>query len=82
MDATEMHGNAEWLAPMDMAELLRLTSTATIAQMLEREDFRDRYQGGHAISLVEFLYPLFQGYDSVAIRRTSSSAGRMGRSTS
>ena len=66
--AAEIHGNAEWLATMDMGELLRLASTATIAQMLEREDFRDRYQGGQAISLVEFLYPLFQGYDSVAIR--------------
>jgi tyrosyl-tRNA synthetase len=67
VDAAEIHGNAEWLATMEMHELLRLASTATIAQMLEREDFRDRYQGGHAISLVEFLYPLFQGYDSVAI---------------
>lgn len=67
VDAAEIHGNAEWLATMGMDELLRLASTATIAQMLEREDFRDRYQGGHAISLVEFLYPLFQGYDSVAI---------------
>ena len=68
VEAAEIHGNAEWLAGMDMEELLRLASVATIAQMLEREDFRERYQGGHAISLVEFLYPLFQGYDSVAIR--------------
>jgi tyrosyl-tRNA synthetase len=68
VDAAEIHGNAEWLATMEMGELLRLASTATIAQMLEREDFRERYQGGHAISLVEFLYPLFQGFDSVAIR--------------
>ena len=67
VEAAEIHGNAEWLATMQMDELLRLASTATIAQMLEREDFRDRYQGGHAISLVEFLYPLFQGYDSVAV---------------
>jgi tyrosyl-tRNA synthetase len=68
VDAAEIHGNAEWLATMDMGDLLRLASTATIAQMLEREDFRERYQAGHAIGLVEFLYPLFQGYDSVAIR--------------
>jgi tyrosyl-tRNA synthetase len=67
VDAAEIHGNAEWLGSMAMDELLRLASTATIAQMLEREDFRERYQGGQAISLVEFLYPLFQGYDSVAI---------------
>jgi tyrosyl-tRNA synthetase len=68
VEAAEIHGNAEWLATMEMGELLRLASTATIAQMLEREDFRDRYQGGHAIGLVEFLYPLFQGFDSVAVR--------------
>jgi tyrosyl-tRNA synthetase len=53
---------------MDMAELIRLASSATIAQMLEREDFRDRYRGERPISVVEFLYPLFQGYDSVAVR--------------
>jgi tyrosyl-tRNA synthetase len=64
----EVHGNAEWGAAMDMTQLLRLASTATVAQMLEREDFRARYQDGKPISVVEFLYPLFQGYDSVAVR--------------
>jgi tyrosyl-tRNA synthetase len=68
VEAAEIHGNAEWTAVMDMAELIRLASTATIAQMLEREDFRDRYRGERPISVVEFLYPLFQGYDSVAVR--------------
>ena len=68
VEAAEIHGNAEWTAGMDMAELIRLASTATIAQMLEREDFRDRYRRERPISLVEFLYPLFQGYDSVAVR--------------
>jgi len=53
---------------MEMAALIRLASTATIAQMLEREDFRDRYRNERPISVVEFLYPLFQGYDSVAVR--------------
>ena len=67
-EAAEIHGNAEWTAGMDMAELIRLASTSTVAQMLEREDFRDRYQAERPISVVEFLYPLFQGYDSVAIR--------------
>jgi tyrosyl-tRNA synthetase len=66
--AAEIHGNAEWTSGMDMAELIRLASTATVAQMLEREDFRDRYQGERPISVVEFLYPLFQGHDSVAVR--------------
>ncbi len=64
----EIHGNAEWSADMAMPELLRLASVATVAQMLEREDFRDRYRQGRPISVVEFLYPLFQGYDSVAVR--------------
>ena len=68
VDAAEIHGNAEWTSTMDMAELIRLATTATVAQMLEREDFRDRYQGERPISVVEFLYPLFQGYDSVAVR--------------
>jgi tyrosyl-tRNA synthetase len=66
--AAEIHGNAEWTSPMDMAELIRLASSATVAQMLEREDFRERYEGERPISVVEFLYPLFQGYDSVAVR--------------
>jgi tyrosyl-tRNA synthetase len=68
VDAAEIHGNAEWSSGMDMAELIRLASTATVAQMLEREDFRDRYRDERPISVVEFLYPLFQGYDSVAVR--------------
>jgi tyrosyl-tRNA synthetase len=65
--SAEVRGNAEWSAGMDMGELLRLASVSTVAQMLEREDFRGRYQGGQPISVVEFLYPLFQGYDSVAV---------------
>jgi tyrosyl-tRNA synthetase len=68
IDEAEIHGNAEWLSAMDMTELIRLASTATVAQMLEREDFRDRYQQERPISVVEFLYPLLQGYDSVAVR--------------
>jgi len=67
-EAAEIHGNAEWSSEMDMAELLKLASTATVAQMLEREDFRERYQHERPISVVELLYPLFQGYDSVAVR--------------
>jgi tyrosyl-tRNA synthetase len=68
VDAAEIHGNSEWSSEMNMAELLKLASTATVAQMLEREDFRERYEGERPISVVELLYPLFQGYDSVAIR--------------
>ena len=64
----EVRHNAEWLAAMDMEELVRLASSATVAQMLDRDDFRTRYQGGQPISIVEFLYPLFQAMDSVQVR--------------
>ena len=63
----EIRRNSEWLAPMDMAQLLELTSAATVAQMMERQDFSKRFEEGTPISVMEFLYPLFQGYDSVAV---------------
>jgi tyrosyl-tRNA synthetase len=63
----EIRHNAEWLAAMDMEALIRLAASSTVAQILEREDFRARYQSGKPISVVELLYPLFQGYDSVAV---------------
>ncbi|MEX1038472.1 MAG: tyrosine--tRNA ligase [Acidimicrobiia bacterium] len=63
----EIRRNSEWLAPMDMAQLLELTSAATVAQMMERQDFAKRFEEGTPISVMEFLYPLFQGYDSVAV---------------
>jgi tyrosyl-tRNA synthetase len=66
--AAELHRNSGWLAALDMAEVIRLASTSTVAQMLERDDFRDRYREGRPISVVELLYPLLQAYDSVAIR--------------
>ncbi len=67
VERADVHGNAAWNASMDMSQLLRLASTTTVAQMLEREDFGARYRGGQPISVVELLYPLFQGYDSVAV---------------
>jgi tyrosyl-tRNA synthetase len=63
----EIRRNSEWLAPMDMAQLLELTSAATVAQMMQRQDFSKRFDEGTPISVMEFLYPLFQGYDSVAV---------------
>src|SRR5947209_4327331 len=63
----EIRRNAEWLGSMPMDGLIRLAASATVAQMLEREDFRARHQGGRPISIVELLYPLFQGFDSVAV---------------
>ena len=64
----EIRWNSEWLETLDMTEVLELTSTVTVAQMLERSDFAKRYSEGNPISIMEFLYPLLQGYDSVAVR--------------
>ncbi len=64
----EIRHNSEWLAGLDFAELVRLAATMTVARMLERDDFTKRYGEGTAISLHEFLYPLAQAYDSVAVR--------------
>ncbi len=63
----EMRRNSEWL-DMPMSELLALVRHPTVAQLLERDDFAKRYASGQPISLLELLYPVFQGYDSVAIR--------------
>jgi tyrosyl-tRNA synthetase len=63
----EVRYNSEWLAKLDMADVLELTSKVTVAQMLERDDFQKRFTGNQPISLMEFMYPLLQGMDSVAV---------------
>ena len=68
VERAEIRHNSEWLAKLSMADVLRLTATTTVAQMLERDDFQARYREGRPISIVEFLYPLMQGMDSVSIR--------------
>jgi tyrosyl-tRNA synthetase len=65
-ERTEVRRNGEWL-DMAMEELFRLARTSTVAQLLERDDFAKRYAAGDAISVLELLYPLLQGYDSVAV---------------
>ena len=60
--------NSQWLAPLDLAGLLELTATYTVARMLERDDFAKRYAEHRPISVMEFMYPLMQAYDSVALR--------------
>jgi len=65
-DATEVRRNGEWL-DMEMEQLFALARTATVAQLLERDDFAKRYAANEPISILELLYPLLQGYDSVAI---------------
>lgn len=60
--------NSSWMNAMDSAELIQLAGKHTVARMLERDDFSKRYSSGQSISIHEFLYPLIQGYDSVAMR--------------
>lgn len=65
---TEVRYNSEWLKKIDLKVMLKLMSTMTAAQMLEREDFKNRFKSGSEIYLHEFLYPFMQGFDSVAVR--------------
>lgn len=66
-EATEIRFNGEWLGALDSEGWIRLAATYNVARMLERKDFKARYQAGQSISLHEFLYPLAQAYDSVAL---------------
>ena len=66
--ATRIEFNSKWMGEMDAAGLVRLASHHTVARMLERDDFNKRYTGGQPISIHEFLYPIVQGYDSVALK--------------
>ncbi len=66
-DRTEVRHNSEWLAKLSMADLIHLTRATTVARILERDDFSKRYAAGASITLTELLYPLMQGYDSVAV---------------
>lgn len=65
---TEVVYNGAWFGKMSFLEVIRLLGQITVAQMLEREDFKNRYEAGQPISLHEFLYPLMQGHDSVEIK--------------
>jgi tyrosyl-tRNA synthetase len=66
-DRLEIRRNSEWLGPMGIEDVLRLMARTTVARMLERDDFARRYRDGVAISVMEFLYPLLQGWDSVMV---------------
>ncbi len=67
-EATRIEFNSNWMGDMDAAGLIKLASHHTVARMLERDDFNKRYKGGVPISIHEFMYPLVQGYDSVALK--------------
>ena len=65
---TRVEFNSSWMGKMDAAGLIKLAARHTVARMLERDDFNKRYKGGQPISIHEFLYPMVQGYDSVALK--------------
>ncbi len=67
-DKTQIMFNSEWMNAMSSADLIQLAAKHTVARMLERDDFNKRYKGGKPIAIHEFLYPLIQGYDSVAMK--------------
>jgi len=67
-EKTRVEFNSSWMESMDAAGLIKLAARHTVARMLERDDFNKRYTGGQPISIHEFLYPLVQGYDSVALK--------------
>ena len=67
-DKTRVEFNSTWMGDMDAAGLIKLAARHTVARMLERDDFNKRYKSGQSISIHEFLYPLVQGYDSVALK--------------
>ena len=67
-ERTEVRFNSEWLDPLGAEGLIRLAARYPVARMLEREDFKTRFKDGRSIAIHEFLYPLLQGYDSVALK--------------
>jgi tyrosyl-tRNA synthetase len=67
-DKTEVVFNSTWMDQFSAVDLIKLAATHTVAQMLERDDFSKRYKGNQPIAIHEFVYPLVQGYDSVALK--------------
>jgi tyrosyl-tRNA synthetase len=67
-ERTELRFNSEWFGAMSAADMIKLAAKHTVARMLERDDFDKRYKSGQPIAIHEFLYPLVQGYDSVALK--------------
>lgn len=74
-EKTEVRFNSEWLGRLSSTDIIRLTSLYTVARMLERDDFQKRFNENRPISIHEFLYPLFQAYDSVAINADIETGG-------
>ncbi len=74
-EKTSVFFNSSWMGEMSSADMIQLAARHTVARMLERDDFSKRYKGGQSISIHEFLYPLVQGYDSVAMKADIELAG-------
>lgn len=74
-EKTELRFNSEWLGKLSSTDIIKLTSHYTVARMLERDDFQKRFNENRPISIHEFLYPLFQAYDSVAINADIETGG-------
>lgn len=68
MDKATIHNNSSWLEPLNFSDVIKLASKTTVARMLERDDFKNRFHEGKAIAIHEFFYPLMQAYDSVALK--------------
>ena len=66
-DNLEIVSNKDWLSKLSIQDMMELASKTTLAQMMERDDFSNRFRDNNPISLLEFFYPLYQGYDSVAV---------------
>jgi len=67
-DKTRVMFNSQWMSKMSSVDMIKLAASSTVARMLERDDFSKRYKAGQSIAIHEFLYPLIQGYDSVAMQ--------------
>jgi len=68
VDKAEVHYNSEWLAKLNFNDICKLADNFSVAEMIDRENFSKRFKEGKRISLREFMYPLMQGYDSVALK--------------
>src|SRR5690625_1921273 len=79
-ERTELRFNSEWFSDMSAADMIRLASQHTVARMLERDDFEKRYRAEQPIAIHEFLYPLVQGHDSVALRAEDRKSTRLNSS--
>ena len=75
-EKTEVKFNSEWLAKLNFSEVLSLASKCTVARMMEREDFKNRFTNGQSIGIHEFFYPIMQAFDSIHLHADIELGGR------